>query len=184
MYHPALLIKLSVLFIEFLDYKEKIYDFINCNYNNIKSDIALLDWNGMLGCSNVNSAVDVFYENIFKIIDLRCPIKYLYTPKYPLWFSTILKQLIFKKKIAHLIYKKMPSQINYNQFSNARALCKKQNKCDYNTFISNIQNSIITNPKLFWKYISSKRSKSSLPASMSYNNLTYSGGEAISNAFA
>lgn len=184
MYHPALLIKLSVMFIESLDYKEKIYDFINCDYYNIISDIASLDWNGILDCSDVNVAVEIFYKNILKIINLRCPIKYLYLPKYSLWFSTRLKQLIFKKKIAHLIYKRSPTQINYNSYSNIRALCKKQNKYDYNTFILNTQNSIITNPKLFWKYIKSKRSNSTLPASMTLNNLCYSGGDAISNAFA
>jgi len=67
----------------------------------------------MLGCSNVNSAVDIFYENIFKNVDLRCPAKYLCQ----------IKATIYKKKFAHLIYKKMPTQINYNQFSNVRPLC-------------------------------------------------------------
>lgn len=147
-YHPTLLIKLSVLFLEFLDYKEQIYDFKNCDYNIIRSNIASIDWNGLLKCLNINEAVSIFYKNIFKIINLHCPKKYLYTPKHPLWFSGTLKNLIFKKKINHIIYKRLPTQTNYNNFSNIRGLCKRLNKIDYENFISGTQSSIITNPKL------------------------------------
>lgn len=84
-YHPTLLINLSVIFIELLDYKEKMYDFINCDYSNIISDIASLDWNGILNCSNVNVAVNNFFGSNFKIIGLRCLTKYMYTSKFLLW---------------------------------------------------------------------------------------------------
>uniref|UniRef100_A0A2S2PY62 Uncharacterized protein n=1 Tax=Sipha flava TaxID=143950 RepID=A0A2S2PY62_9HEMI len=132
----------------------------------------------------INDAVHIFYENIFRIIDFSCPKKYLYTPKYPLWFSTTLKQLILRKKIAHKIYKRYPTQCNYNQFSNLRAQCKSLNKLEYNSFITKTQNSIKSNPKLFWKFIRNKRSTSTLPESMNYNNVNYCGGIDISNCFA
>lgn len=57
-----------------------MYDFTHCNYHAIRSHIASVDWNAIL--NNLN---------IFNIIDLSCKKKYLYTPKYPLWFSKILK---------------------------------------------------------------------------------------------
>lgn len=100
-----MLIKLSVLVIKCLDYKEQIYDFLTCDYFKIISSIASVDWNGLLECLNINEAVDIFYTIIFEIIDLHCSKKYLCTPKLPLWFSGILKRLIFKKKLAHTIYK-------------------------------------------------------------------------------
>ena len=108
----------------------------------------------------------------------------MYIPKYPLWFSKTLKQLILRKKIAHKVYKRYPTQYNYNQFSNIRAQCKSQNKFDFNSFISKTQNNIRTNPKSFWKFIANKRSNSTLPESMKYNNVNYSGGIDISNCFA
>lgn len=103
--------------------------------------------------------------DIIKIIDLNCPKKYLYTPKHPLWFRSRLKNLIFEKKINHVIYKRSPIQTNYYNFSNIHALCKRQNKIDYDKFISNTQGSTATNPKLFWKYINAKRLNSTLPTS-------------------
>lgn len=80
-----------------------------------------------------------------------------------------------------------PTSNNYNTFSNLRARCKAQNKIDYNIFIQktqNSQNSITSNPKLFWKYINTKRSTHSLPNSMHYNNDNVSGGDDITNCFA
>jgi len=41
-----------------------------------------------------------------------------------------------------------------------------------------------SNPKLFWKYVNSKRSTHSLPNSMYYNNENISGGNGITNCFA
>lgn len=136
MYHPALLTKISVLLSKPLNYKEQIYDFTHCDYFFIRSHIVSIDWNAIFKNLNINDAVSVFYENIFRIIDLSCTKKYLYTPKYPLWFSKTLKQLISKKKIAHKVYKRYPTQYNYNQFSNIRAWCKSQNKFVYNSFIA------------------------------------------------
>lgn len=40
MYHPALLIKISVLLTQPLYYNERIYGFMHCNYYNIRSLIA------------------------------------------------------------------------------------------------------------------------------------------------
>lgn len=69
----------------------------------------------------------------------------------------MLKDLIYKKKIAHMLFKKITSQINYNKFSLLRAKCKSQSKIDYNIYIFNMQISIKTNPKLFWKFFNHKK---------------------------
>jgi hypothetical protein len=46
-YHPALTIELPILSFKYLNYNEQIYDFVNCNYNCIRSNLASLDWNGI-----------------------------------------------------------------------------------------------------------------------------------------
>lgn len=63
------------------------------------------DWNGILKFSNINEAVNTFYEHILKIINQEYPKKYIFTPNYLLWFSGTLKNLIFKKNTTHIIYK-------------------------------------------------------------------------------
>lgn len=47
MYRPALSVELPILSLEFLDFNEHVYDFIDFSYNNIRSRPALLDWNGI-----------------------------------------------------------------------------------------------------------------------------------------
>lgn len=184
MYHPALSVELPILPFKYLEYNEQLYDFVNCDYNSIRSNLASLDWNGIFNGLDINDTVNIFYENVFKIINAYCPIKTVYLSKHPHWFSSSLKKLILDKKIAHKTYKQSPNSYNYNIFSNLRACCKVQNKIDYNIFIQKTQNSITSNPKLFWKYVNSKRSTLSLPNSMYYNNENISGGNDITNCFA
>ena len=95
-----------------------------------------------------------------------------------------MKDLIFKKKIAHKLYKQSPTQINYNIFSNLRAQCKSQSKADYSKYTTDTQNSLLSNPKQFWKFLSNKRSNNSLPTSMTYENQSICGGEEIIRNFA
>jgi len=75
----------------------------------------------------------------------------VYTSKYPVWFSSTLRDLVFKKKIAHKLFKSSPSQANYNIFSNLRAKCKFHSKLNYSKYIIDTQNSLKSNPKKIFK---------------------------------
>lgn len=75
MYHPALTIELPILSFTYLDYNEQMYDFFNYDYNCIIFNLSSLDWNCIFNDLGINDAVNVFYENIFKIINIYCPIK-------------------------------------------------------------------------------------------------------------
>lgn len=187
MYHPALLVTYPIIVncVPLLC-NEFIYDFSQCNYNVIRSQLASIDWPVIFKDQCINSAVTNFYINIFKIIDINCTKKQVYNNiiKFPVWFSSILKDFIFKKKIAHKLYKLSPTQMNYNIFSNLRARCKLQSKMDYSKYITDTQNSLLSNPKQFWKFLKYKRSNNSLPTSMSYENQSISGGEEIVRSFA
>lgn len=185
MYHPALLITFPINenFIP-LQYNEFKYDFSVCNFNVIKSQIASIDWPIVFKNQCINNAVSRFYNIIFEIIDKNCTKRKVYISKYPVWFSSVLRDLIFKKKIAHKLYKQSPFQINYNIFSNLRAQCKFQSKVDYSKYLTDTQNSLLSNPKQFWKFLSNKRSNNSLPTSMTYENQSICGGEEIVSSFA
>lgn len=47
-----------------------MYDFVNCDYNSIKSNLVLLDQNGIFNSLDVDDAVNIFYENVFKTIPI------------------------------------------------------------------------------------------------------------------
>lgn len=50
--------------------------------------------------------------------------KTFFNNKYSIWFSSMLKDLFYKKKIAHILFKQTTFQINYNKFSLLGAKCK------------------------------------------------------------
>lgn len=160
-------------------YNDTVYDNVNCDYNIIRSLLAIINWEVVFKGLHINDAVNVFYYYVFIIIDTYCNKKTYFTSKHPIWFSSFLRDLIYKKKIAHMLFKKTPSQSNYNKFSNLRARCKSRSKLDYNNFILKMQSSLNSNPKLFWKFFSQKKSNSSFPNIMSYNNNVISGGKDI-----
>lgn len=88
MYHPALTIELPILSFKYLDYTEQMYDFINCDYNRIRSNLALLDWNCIFNGLDINDAVNTFYKNVYKIINNYCELE-LYTYQNTLIGSAI-----------------------------------------------------------------------------------------------
>ena len=102
MYHPALLVNFLIIEnVKLLQCNEFVYDFSLCNYNVIKSQLTSIDWPIVFKDQCINSVVIHFYIIIFKIIDNNCTKTQVYVSKYSVWFSTMLKDIIFKKKIAH-----------------------------------------------------------------------------------
>lgn len=96
--HPAWDISFPVVSIEYLDNKKQIYHFRHCDYNGIGSLIAAEDWNGIFNNLCITKGVDIFYSNIYKIIDSTCPRICKFSSNYPTWFSSSLKNLIFSKR--------------------------------------------------------------------------------------
>jgi hypothetical protein len=154
-----------------LHFNETVYDYLNCDYNIIRSSLASTNWDHVFHNLQINDAVHVFYDIIFELYQ-----KKFFNNKYPICFNPILKDLIYKKNIAHILFKKTTSQINYNKFSLLCAQCKSQSKIDYNIYIFNIQNFIKTNPKLFWKFVNHKKMCPTLPNIMMYDNDLFIGG--------
>lgn len=108
-----------------------MYNFFKYNYEDINFSLASLSWVNLFKDLNINQAVDLFYSIIYEIVDIFVPKKIRCLSKYPLWFSRNLKNLIFKKKIAHKLYKISGLVSDYNIFSNLRDKCKFFSKVDY-----------------------------------------------------
>ena len=119
--------------------------------------------------------LNVFYDIIYTAFNYFVPKVKTKKPKFPLWYSTELKKLIFQKKIAHIRYKTSYSNQDYMTFSQLRNDCKEAMNDCYNEYISNMENSMKENSTVFWKYVNSKHRNYNLPNTMSYN------GESTSN---
>lgn len=106
MHHPALLVTFPITEkCKPLYNNELVYNFSQCNYNVIKLNLASIDWAVIFKDQWIKSAVSSFIILFFKLLTVIMQNKQVYFSKYPVWFSSILKDLIFKKKIAHKLYK-------------------------------------------------------------------------------
>jgi hypothetical protein len=56
--YPALTIELPILSFKYLNYNKKIYNFVNCDYNCIRSNLVLIDWNGIFNGLDINNPVN------------------------------------------------------------------------------------------------------------------------------
>lgn len=132
-----------------IEYNLCKYNFLNWNYADITFSLASIDWYKQFKDLGINEAVDVFYSIIYDIIDIFVPKIIIRQSKHPLWYSKNLKELIFKKKIAHKLYKSSGLVSDYNKFSNLRAKCNFFSKKDYQNYLNRIQLNLKTKPDQF-----------------------------------
>jgi hypothetical protein len=110
LYHPALLISVPIFENnEPINYNDTVYDYVHFVYNSIRSSLAKMNWNLVLNGLHINDTVNIFYCNVFKIIDGYCNKKTYLASKHPIWVSSFLRDLIYEKKITHVLFKKTPS---------------------------------------------------------------------------
>lgn len=89
---------------------------------------------------------------------------------YTSWFNSELKRLVSLKKAAHITFKRTKSPADFLVFSRLRAECKFKSKICYKNYIASVENSVISNPKFFWKFVNNLRSSSRIPRFSVYNN--------------
>jgi hypothetical protein len=53
-------------------YNDTVYNYVNCDYNSKSSSLANINRNLVFNGLHINDAVNVFYCNVFKIIDRYC----------------------------------------------------------------------------------------------------------------
>lgn len=146
------------------------YDYKNANYDLINEKINDINWNEELDNLNTLDAIDKFYYIVNSLIDENVKKKTIEFDNFPNWFSNKLKSLIIDKKKAHVIYKKTGSALDYQEFSRLRRLTKVEINISYNNYIKNVENSILDNPRYFWKFISTKNNNCRLPKNMFLEN--------------
>jgi len=91
--------------------------------------------------------------------------------------------LIKKKKIAHTTFKRYNNPNNYNTFKLLRQQIKLESYNAYNSYLNRIQSDLSLNPKRFWNFVRSKKQDSSIPQSMSLNEVSANSSQDIANLF-
>jgi len=160
-----------------LNYKQA--DFLS-----LYKDFRDLDWSDLLACTDVNAAVDIFYNKIYVVLNQHVPCSKVVKSKYPSWYSKDLKALIKKKERLRRKYDKCKLPHVYDEYKQVRARIKSDIKAAYNVHVTRIQNNVHADPKSFWSVIKKLRVNENNSSAMTLNGSEVEGAKEITDAFA
>uniref|UniRef100_A0A6P7GU59 Uncharacterized protein LOC114342319 n=1 Tax=Diabrotica virgifera virgifera TaxID=50390 RepID=A0A6P7GU59_DIAVI len=185
-YHPAISISLAIKDnMPELQYDSFAFNFRRGDYVALNMYLASISWENVLGiCSDINEATELFYSILQFGIHCSIPRVRLKNPKFPRWMTNDLKSLIFRKKVAHKIYKQANFWDDYLLFSSLRTKCKELSRSCHDIYISQTESRISSNVKHFWKFVNSRRKNNGLPNTMFLGNTVLNNGADIVNNFA
>ena len=165
---------------------EPRYKFHKANYCNIVQELKEILWCEKLSqCSDVNAMVELFYDILNKIIVKHVPKSKSAGHKYPAWYSTELIRVLREKNKYRIRYSKFKNPLDNISYRLLKDRALKLTRSDYKNYITSIESSITSNPKLFWSYLKQKRNgKSTYPSTMHYGDSTARNGTEVCDLFA
>lgn len=182
-YHPALSINIPDLHFKPLkEIAHPHYNFHKANYDKIITFLNNINWQEILDTGTVDDAVAVFYEKVYECFSLYIPIS-TFNNSYPVWYSKALIKIIREKTKFHIKWKKFKNPRDYDTFSLLRTRQHRvQDQC-FERFTSSTERLIRHSPKVFWKYVKSKRGGSSYPQYFTIGGVRYDNPSNICSAF-
>lgn len=161
----------------------KKYNFYKANYENINDLIQKTDWHELLTHEKSEEALSLFYNKLDEIIRSHTPLACPKSSNYPVWFSRPLINIFKKKQKAWIKWKKYGNISDYEAFTTHRASFKDMcGKC-FSKYISSVEDSLHTNIKHFWTYVSNKKDKPYIPAKVYYKDTKATEPEVICDVF-
>lgn len=125
------------------------YNYSRADFDLINYALITSDWSTFYNENCVNKACDEFYRIVFNVVQSIIPRTVVNKSRYPIWYSSELRNNIRLKNAVHKKYKISGNHSDYILFSNLRKTCKNLSKCCYHNHLIRIQNSLIVNPKYF-----------------------------------
>ncbi|CAK1593082.1 unnamed protein product [Parnassius mnemosyne] len=146
-----------------------------------------IDWSDLLTISDINCAVQLFYDKLYEIINLFVPIKKQLSNNqryiYPNWYNVEIIKNIKTKHFHHKQFKKEGKEFNKAMFIYYREKFKKLIDCEYRKYMTVLQKNIIDDPVQFWKYVKEKKNNRRYIDTYIYENTAVT-DQAAADAFA
>lgn len=160
------------------------FNFKKADYIEICQALRSVNWENELNNSDLNISVDNFYHIIYKIIEEHVPMQKYRNFKFPIYFNSTLKQLIFDKKLVHKRFKQTNNTNHYEIFKSLRKQCETLAHSLHTQYLEDTEKNLAKNPKLFWSYIKNRKQTRGLPEVMYLNDSISSNNAEIANLFA
>lgn len=155
-YHPALFIsieKVSKLHNFHPNLTQKAYNFRKANYATLYDAFLHVDWSFVNNFSDVNIALEAVYSKLYEILDAHVPLYKKVNKKYPKWYTLEIISNIKRKYKHYKKFKETKDNFYLEQFKHLRSVIKNQIKAAYDSYLLEVQSSLIVDPQNFWSYI-------------------------------
>ena len=141
-----------------------IHNIFKANYELIGSELDEYNWNELLNGSFIED-YKTFTDILSTKVKKHSPLKTHHKKKRNLYSTREVLRLKNAKRRAWDNYKKTPSSYNLDKFKRSRNKLRSLTRTLRKNFELNLARNIKGNPKLFWKYASSRlKSRQAIPS--------------------
>lgn len=137
-----------------------------CNIDQLRTEIIDLNSSMVQSDAGNEEKFNRYINELSRLIKRNSPLKRVGRSPFPLWFSANLKSMVIEKKTLHRLYKSTGLDSDYLAFTRARDICKTLAVGCYNSYISHVDKSLCSNPKIFWSHIKNIRRSDPTPSRM------------------
>lgn len=160
-------------------------------FNFKKADFQLMyrlfesqSWAVLDGITDVNMAIDSFYDILYNIFQQSVPKSTQIGKKYPVWFNREIIKLIKQKHIYFLKSKKTKSNYWRQKYITLRSTTKYRIKLAYGEYLQEVESGLQSNPKLFWSYLRGLKDSPDILQEMVNDDKAYVGSQGVADGFA
>ena len=122
----------------------------------MREELSEVDWESTLSNKNTQDSWSIIHNKINGLIEKHVPMKkYRTAGKHP-WYNRKLNALRLSKKKLWNKYRKNPSDENWSLYASARNQLTHSIERTKEAYENKIASEVKTNPKQFWKYVSSQ----------------------------
>lgn len=167
-----------------LDCNDAPYNFKKADFVGLYNNLLEVDWEFLDNIKDVDLMCNLFYDQLYNIIDKFVPKFKTYKRKYPPWYDSNIRYCLKVKYSYFKKYKSTNSVHYYREFSRIRNHIKRLVEDAYKNYLLSVQTKITSDPKTFWTYIRTKLGTSRIPSNISYRNTTFADPQSTVNGFA
>lgn len=192
-YHPPLVVRIQYNFASPAALAEpsnidpnRDWNFLKADFERLAIEMNKIDWSPLYKIHNVELAVSNFYDTIYDIFDHCVPKKIQKqscSRTYPVYYTKTIIRDIRKKAHLHRVWKRTCDDAMYRDYGRLRSKIKTDIKKARYIYSQNVSKNLAKDPKLFWQFINSMRTKGGIEHTVTRNGVEYSGA-AAAGAFA
>lgn len=128
-------------------------DFSKFNYHDFLQDLYSINWGHIYLLENIDEMLQFWNNNLLHLFNIHAPFKTVRATKQPApWLTENIKYMIKLKNAAHTRYKKLKTDISWNEYKEMRNFVNRSIKLEKRAYL---QFKYKADPKMFWRTLKS-----------------------------